>query len=234
MWLSARILPVVQVRLQLAALHLLLALCVVGTGHHQFVQQVPHQQAGGSALVQLQTLPIHGAKVLLLQEVAETVEAVSVSTRSVHGSEERLQANVTNQLIVHLVLILVQVSVLNLVMLAAFFTNASPGETRRPAAGNGDGGGFGFCCCHCFRKFSPLSAHADGFQMFTSSFLKLNRSTVTVLSPGLHPDFLWREQNGVRSMAALQLALATGTGNHKSRNMAIWQRAAAASSLQVS
>lgn len=37
------VLPVVQVRLQLTALHLLLALWTVGAHHHQLVQQVPDQ-----------------------------------------------------------------------------------------------------------------------------------------------------------------------------------------------
>ncbi|KAF3838570.1 hypothetical protein F7725_010338 [Dissostichus mawsoni] len=46
-----RVLPVVQVRLQLAALHLQLTLCRVGTHHRQLVQQVPDQQTGGTALM---------------------------------------------------------------------------------------------------------------------------------------------------------------------------------------
>lgn len=88
--------PVVQVRLQLAALHLLLALGAVRAGHHQLVQQVPDQEAGGPALLQLQPLAVHGAEVLLLQEAAQAVEAVRVAARRVHGSEERLQTDVAH------------------------------------------------------------------------------------------------------------------------------------------
>lgn len=114
-----------QVRLQLTALHLLLTL-IVGTQHSQLVQQVSDQQAGGTALVQLQPLAVHWAEVLLFQEVAQTVKAISVTTRGVHRSEEGLQADVANQFIVHLILVLVQVAFQAIVSLATLLTDPCP------------------------------------------------------------------------------------------------------------
>ena len=146
-------LPVVQVRLQLTALHLHLALCSVRTHHRQLVQQVPDQQTGGTALMQLQPQTVHGAEVLLFQEVAQAMKAVRVATRGVHRSEQWLQADVTNQFIVHLVLVLVQVVVRALVLLAALLTHPSPGQTRSAAAAACS---FGFCCSHFLMKISPL------------------------------------------------------------------------------
>lgn len=142
-----------QVRLQFTALHLLLALCTVRTHDCQLVQQVPDQQAGGATLMQLQPLAVHRAEVLLLQEVAQTVKAVSVSAWCIHGSEQGLQTNVANQFVVHLILVLVQVAVQALVLLATLLTDTSPRQTCSAAAA----GNFGFCCSHFLRKLSPNS-----------------------------------------------------------------------------
>lgn len=115
-----------QVGLEFAALHLLLTLFRVRAHHSQLVQQVPDQQAGGTALMQLQPLAVHGAEVLLFQEVAKAMKAVSVATGGVHGFEQRLQADVADQLIVHLVQVLIQVALLAFVLLATLFTNPCP------------------------------------------------------------------------------------------------------------
>ncbi len=143
--MPSRVLPVVQVRLQFTALHLLLTLCTVGAHYSQLVQQVPDQQAGGTALLQMQPLAVHGAEVLVFQEVAQTVKAIGVATRGVHWSEERLQTDVANQFIVHLILVLVQVAFQAVVLLATLLTNPRPRQTRSATAA----GNFGFCCSHC-------------------------------------------------------------------------------------
>lgn len=149
--IPSRVLPVVQVWLQFTALHLLLTLCIVGAHHSQLVQKVPDQQAGGTALVQLQPLAVHRAEVLLFQEVAQTVKAIGVAARGVHRSEEGLQTDVANQFIVHLILVLVQVAVLAVVLLSALLAYARPRQTRSgTAAGN-----FVFCCSHWLRELSP-------------------------------------------------------------------------------
>lgn len=135
-----QLLPVVQVRLQLTALHLLLTLRAVRAHHDQLVQQVPDQQAGGSTLVQLQPLAVHRAEVLLFQEVAQTMKAVGVPTRGVHGSDEGLQTDVANQFVVHIVLVLVQMAFQAFMLLAALLTDPCPRQTR--------GTSFGFCCSH--------------------------------------------------------------------------------------
>lgn len=113
--------------LQLAALHLLLALSVVRAEHGQLVQQVPDQQAGGPALVQLQPLAVHGTEVLLLQEAAEALEAVGVSARCVHGMQQGLQTDVAHELVIYLILVLVQVVLLaSLVLLATLLAHLCP------------------------------------------------------------------------------------------------------------
>lgn len=122
----SRVLPVVQVRLQFTALHLLLTLCMVWAHHSQLVQQIPDEQAGGTALVQLQPLAVHRAEVLLFQEVAQTMKAIGVTTRRVHRFEERLQTDVANQFIVHIVLVLVQVAFKAIVLLATLLTDPCP------------------------------------------------------------------------------------------------------------
>ena len=123
--------PVVQVGLQLAALHPLLAVGAEGAEHRQLVQKVAHQQAGGPALVQLQPLPVHWAEVLLAQEAAQAQEAVGVAAGRVRGPQQRLQADVAHQLVVHLVLVLVQVAFLPAVALPALLARLRPGEPRR-------------------------------------------------------------------------------------------------------
>lgn len=134
--------------LQLAALHLLLALSVVRAEHGQLVQQVPDQQAGGPALVQLQPLAVHGTEVLLLQEAAEALEAVSVSARRVHGPQQGLQTDVAHQLIIYLVLVLIQVVLLApFMLLATVLTHLCPcqASTADAAATVGD---IGLCHGH--------------------------------------------------------------------------------------
>lgn len=137
-----------QVRLQFTALHLLLTFRTVGARHKQFVQQVPDQQAGWAALVQLKPLAVHWAEVLLFQKITQTMEAVGVTTRGVHGSDEGLQADVAHQFIVHIVLVFVQMAFKAFMLLATLLTDTCPRQSPRAAAG------FGLCCSHWLIEFT--------------------------------------------------------------------------------
>lgn len=90
-----------------------------GAGHSQLVQQLVHQQAGLPAALQHERRAAHGAEVALQQEAGETLLAVRVSTGRVQGPDERLQTDVTDQVVVHLVLVEVLVVLLQLVTVAA-------------------------------------------------------------------------------------------------------------------
>lgn len=137
-----------QVRLQFTALHLLLTLRTVGAHHNQFVQQVPDQQAGWPALVQLKPLAVHWAEVLLFQKITQTIGAIGVATGGVHGSDEGLQADVAHQFIVHIVQVFVQMAFKAFVLLATLLTDACPRQAPRAAAA------FGLGCSHRLIRFT--------------------------------------------------------------------------------
>lgn len=92
--------------------------------------------------MQLKALAVHGAEVLLFQEVTQTKEAIGVATRGVHGPDEGLQTDVAHQFIVHIVLVFVQVAFDAFVLLAALLTDACPRQASTAAPG------FGLCCSH--------------------------------------------------------------------------------------
>lgn len=117
--------------LQLTALHALLALAAERAQDDQLVQQVAHQKAGGTAILELKPLAVNGTEVLVVQEVAEAVEAVRVATRRVHRLQKRLQADVAYQLVIHLVLIFKQVTVPAIMTLSAFLTHPRPRNATR-------------------------------------------------------------------------------------------------------
>lgn len=114
----------------------------MGADHDQLVQEVLDQQAGRTALVQLKSLAVHWAEVLLFQEITQTVEAIGVTTRGVHGSDEGLQTDVAHEFIVHIVLVFVQMAFKAFMLLATILTDACPRQSPRAAAS------FGFCCGH--------------------------------------------------------------------------------------
>lgn len=89
-----------------------------GTSHGQLVQQFVHQQAGLPAALQHEWRPAHGAEVALQQEAGETLLTVGVSTGRVQRPDERLQTDVTDQVVVHLVLVEVLMVLLQLVTVA--------------------------------------------------------------------------------------------------------------------
>lgn len=79
----------------------------------------------------MKPLAVDGAEVLVVQEVAEAVEAVRVATRRVHGLQQRLEADVAHQLVIHLVLIFKQVTVPTIMTLATFLTHPRPRYATR-------------------------------------------------------------------------------------------------------
>ena len=104
---------------QLPSGHYFSAVIGEGTGHRQLVQQLVHQHAGLPAALQHQRRAAHGAKVALQQEVGETLLAVGMSAGRVQRLDEGLQADVTDQVFVHLVLVQVLMVVLQPVAVAA-------------------------------------------------------------------------------------------------------------------
>lgn len=63
------------------------------------------------ALLERELLPIHGTEVVLLHEVFKALETVRVSAGGVHRLEQRLKADVADELIVHFILEVVEVIV---------------------------------------------------------------------------------------------------------------------------
>lgn len=76
------------------------------------------QQAGFPAALQHERGTAHGAEVTLQQEAGETLRAVGVSTGRVQGPDERLQADVTDEVVIHLIFVKVLVVLLQLVTVA--------------------------------------------------------------------------------------------------------------------
>ena len=90
-----------------------------GVSHGQLVQQLVHQQARLPAALEHEGRTAHGAEVALQQEAGETLLAIGMSTGRVQGSDERLQADVTDEVVVHLIFVDVLVVFLQLVAVAA-------------------------------------------------------------------------------------------------------------------
>lgn len=99
--------------------HHLSAVVGEGTSHSQLVQQLVDQHAGLPAALQHQRRAAHGAEVALQQEAGEALLAVGVSAGRVQRPDEGLQADLTDQVVVHLVLVQVLVVLLQLVAVAA-------------------------------------------------------------------------------------------------------------------
>lgn len=89
-----------------------------GASYGQLVQQLVHQQAGLPAALQHEGRPAHGAEITLQQEAGETLLAIGMSTGRVQGLDERLQTDVTHEVIVHLVFVKVLMVLLQLVAVA--------------------------------------------------------------------------------------------------------------------
>lgn len=119
-----RDLPGLKVMLEVAALQYLGAVLPKWAGHQQLVEEFVDQDAGLLAVLQNQRLAVHGAEVLLHQEVGEAEGAVGVSTWSVQGVQQSLQADVADEVIIHILRVAVEVVFLQGVGLAAHGTQA--------------------------------------------------------------------------------------------------------------
>lgn len=108
--------------LQVTALQHLLTVLGEWAGHQQLVEELVDQDAGFLAVLQDHRLAVHGAEVLLHQEVGEADCAVRVSTGSVQRVQQCLQADVANEVIVHLFWVSVEVVFLGGVGLATHHT----------------------------------------------------------------------------------------------------------------
>lgn len=115
-------LPGLKVMLEVAALQYLGAVLPKRAGHQQLVEEFVDQDAGLLAVLQNQRLAVHGAEVLLHQEVGEAEGAVGVSTWSVQGVQQSLQADVADEVIIHILRVAVEVVFLQGVGLAAHCT----------------------------------------------------------------------------------------------------------------
>lgn len=111
-----------KVVLQVTALQHLSAMLGERAGHQQLVEELMDQDAGFLAVLEHHRLAVHGAEVLLNQEVGETECAVGVSTGRVKGVQQGLQADVAYEVIVHIFRVGVEVGFLRGVHLAAHHT----------------------------------------------------------------------------------------------------------------
>lgn len=108
--------------LKVTALQYLSAMCGERARHHQLVEELVHQDAGFLAVLEKHRLAVHGAEVLLHQEVGETECAVGVSTRSVQRVQQSLQTDVAYEVIIHVFRVGIEVVFLKGVGLAAHHT----------------------------------------------------------------------------------------------------------------
>lgn len=114
--------------LQVAALHYLGAVLGERAGHHQLVEELVDQDAGFLAVLEDHGHAVQGAEVLVYQEVGEAESAVGVSAGRVQGLQQRLQADVAYEVVVHVFCVGVEVILLGGVGLAAYHTQGCRAE----------------------------------------------------------------------------------------------------------
>lgn len=119
-----------KVMLKVAALQHLGAVLRERAGHQQLVEELVDQDVGFLAVLQNQRLSIHGAEVLLHQEVGEADCTVGVSTWRVQRVQKSLQADVANEVIVHIFRVGVEVVFLGGVGLATHHTQGCSAGIR--------------------------------------------------------------------------------------------------------
>lgn len=100
---------VLKVMLKITALHYLGTVLSEWTGHHELVEELVDQDAGFLAVLENHRLAIHGAEVLLYQEVGEAECAVSVTTGSIQRVQQSLQADVAYEVVIHIFCVGVEV-----------------------------------------------------------------------------------------------------------------------------
>lgn len=108
--------------LEITALQHLGAVLGERAGHRELVEEFVDQDAGLLAVLENQGLAVQGAEVLTHQEVGEAESAVGVSTGSVQGVQQGLQADVAYEVIVHIFCVGVEVIFLGGVGLATHHT----------------------------------------------------------------------------------------------------------------
>lgn len=110
---------ILQVHLQTASRHGLVAVAIIGTHHGQLVQDLPDQDATGLDLPLPDDLLFHWTRLLHPQATLEADEAEGVPAGGVHGVHQRLQAYATQELHVRVVGVVVEVVLARLVPLSA-------------------------------------------------------------------------------------------------------------------
>ena len=118
--------------LQVAALQYLGAVLRERAGHRQLVEELLDQDAGFLAVLENHRHAVQRAEVLIDQEVGEAESAVGVSAGRVQGIQQRLQADVAYEVIVHVFCVGVEVILLRGVGLAAHHTQGCRAEIGVP------------------------------------------------------------------------------------------------------
>lgn len=111
-----------KVILKITALHYFSTVFSEWAGHHELVEELVDQDAGFLAVLENHRLAIHGAEVLLYQEVGEAECAVGVTTGSIQRVQQSLQTDVAYEVIVHIFCVGVEVVFLRGMGLAAHHT----------------------------------------------------------------------------------------------------------------
>ena len=104
--------------LQRASLHCLITVAVVGTHHRQLVQYLPDYQAARFDLLLSDELLVCRAGPLHPQVALQAVEAESVPAEGIYGIHQRLETDATEQLVLCVIRIVVEVIFAWLVTLA--------------------------------------------------------------------------------------------------------------------
>lgn len=160
-WPPSSSLPVLDVVFQVSSGQFFSAVLCEGAGDHQLVQQLVHQQAGLPAALQHEGGTAHGAEIAFQQEAGQALLAVGVSTGRVQRPDERLQADLADQIVVHLVLVQVLVVLLQPVTSAACGTQVG---RRRQQSEVGWGERLSTCLNHRggAHRLSALLVNAHG------------------------------------------------------------------------
>lgn len=115
---------IVEMHLERVSRHQLIAVGVVGAHHSQLVEKVAHQRAGATHVrVSKQRLSVCGTRFLHAHVSSQAHLTEGVRTRSVYGINERLLTHLTEQVLVYIIRIVVEVISARLVSLAARFTD---------------------------------------------------------------------------------------------------------------
>lgn len=110
---------ILQMHLQTAPRHGLVAVANIGAHHSQFVQNLPHQDTAGFNVSLSDQLLVSRARFLHPQVALQASEAKCVPTGGVYRVHQRLHAHATQQLRLCVVGVVVEVVLPRLVALSA-------------------------------------------------------------------------------------------------------------------